>query len=51
MRGIRTRAAGGMIMVYGFYRGIWGGISFVVTTRDIHALHYYLVVVFKTEGN
>ena len=31
-------AAGNMTMVYGFERGIWGEISFVVTTRGNHAL-------------
>ncbi len=31
-------AAGIMTMVYGFERGIWDGISFVITTRGNHAL-------------
>ena len=31
-------AAGSMTMEYGFDRGIWGGILFVVTTRGNHAL-------------
>ncbi len=30
-------AAGNMTMEFGFDRGIWGGISFVVSTRGNHA--------------
>ena len=33
MQGICMNAAGNRAMEYGFDRGIWGGLSFVVTTR------------------